>query len=38
MQEKHQVWEEKSTEEECADQTAWAGGLTGALMQYRKQV
>lgn len=34
---KNQVWEEKSTEKELEDQTAWAKVLTGALTQCRKQ-
>lgn len=38
MQEKDHAWEEKNTEKECRDQTAWARRLTGALTQYRKQV
>lgn len=38
MQEKHQVWEEKSTEKGYSYQNFWVNMLTGALTQYRKQV
>lgn len=38
MWEKHQAWEEKSTEKEYSYQNLRVNVLTGALMQYKKQV